>query len=190
MVAGRALVGELSQGTAGIPAAPSSGIGIVNWPQWGRNRKSSAPPETVARSGQKAVKSNPTARENRRPAKRGPSLRRAPGQNRTLLLSSPEQKAKENNSGTPTPRRQPPVPSPSLWPTPLQRDCDFSLLVTHSSPGSGLWGKWPRNTQELSMDGLGEGPGLQEGKTEGLKSPWLATVLISRTPGEQKQEGQ
>lgn len=179
MVAGRALVGELSQGTAGIPAAPSSGVGIVNWPQWGRNRKSSAPPETVARSGQKAVKSNPTARENRRPAKRGPSLRRAPGQNRTLLLSSPEQKAKENNSGTPTPRRQPPVPSPSLRPTPLQRDCDFSrdsLLprewpvgeMAKEYPGAlhgWTWGRsWSpgRKNRRIEITMVGNRPDLQD----------------------------
>lgn len=39
--------------------------------------------------------------------------------------------------------------------------------------------------EELRMDRLGEALGLQEGKT-GLKSPQLATVLLSRVPGEQR----
>lgn len=82
-----------------------------------------------------------------------PSLSRAPAQNRTSLLWSHEQRAKENNSGTPSPGSQPPAPSPSQQPTPLWRDSDG--CVTHSSPGSSLWRKRPRNTrEELRMDDL------------------------------------
>lgn len=141
------------------PWAPPLGVRIVNRPQLGGNRKS-APLKTVALSGQRAVRSTSAARENQRPAKLGPSLRRAPGQNRTLLLLSHKQRANENNSGTPAlaPHCSPPL-------------CRETVQVTHSSPGSSLWRKWPRSArEELCMDGLGEGPGLQEGKTEGLKS--------------------
>lgn len=107
---------------------------------------------------------------------------------RTALcfLLSHEQRAKGNTSGDPhPPGSQAPAPRASPQPLPLCRRTETGL-VTHSSPGSSLWRKrpGPRSAwEELCTDGPQEGPGLQEGKTEGLKSPRLATVPISRVCG-------
>lgn len=115
----------------GTPTGALSGVGIVDPPQWGRNRRVLLL-QDMALLRQEAEKSTSSARE--------PSLSRTPGQNRALLLLSHQQRDKESNSRALccTPRRQLPAPSPHDSP-PL---CRGTVTVTHSSPGSSLWRKW------------------------------------------------
>ena len=157
------------------PWAPPLGVRIVNRPQLGGNRKSSAPLKTVALSGQKAVRSTSAARENQRPAKLGPSLRRAPGQNRTLLLLSHKQRANENNSGTP-------APGPSLQPTPLQRDCSSDSLLPWEQPVEEVAKECSGGTLHGRTWGRAWSPGR---KNRRIEITWLAAIRISRMPGKQ-----
>lgn len=133
------------------------------------NRSLSRSPKTVALSGQKAVKSTFTARENQGPAKLRPSLTCAPDQNRTPLLLSGSKGPKKTVVGPPSPGCQPPATTPSRQPTPLQRDSDCSSdsLLPREQP---VEEKGGCAREQLCMDRSREGPGLQEGKT-GMKSP-------------------